>query len=157
MSAAVHPTTKIRPMRSDDLQAVARIERAAYAYPWSEGIFRDCLLAGYHGIVLETGGLTCGYAVMSMAGDEAHILNLCVHPSVQGMGHGRRLMNELLYKAEECGMAKVYLEVRPSNHVALSLYESANFKRVGLRPCYYQAENGREDAAVLELTLRPSS
>ena len=37
----------VRPMRDADLGAVARIERDAYQFPWSEGIFRDCLRAGY--------------------------------------------------------------------------------------------------------------
>ena len=34
-------------MQPADLKSVAAVERAAYQYPWSLGIFRDCLLAGY--------------------------------------------------------------------------------------------------------------
>ena len=137
-----------------DLKAVARIEHAAYRYPWSHGIFRDCLLAGYQCLVLEADGLVTGYGVMSVASGEAHILNLCVHPSSQRMGYGRQLLNELLYKSEKLNADRVFLEVRPSNEAALALYESAGFERIGTRPSYYQADYGREDAIVLARALR---
>ena len=56
MSAAVHPRTEVRLMQAADLKAVAAVERAAYKFPWSLGIFRDCLLAGYHCLALDVGG-----------------------------------------------------------------------------------------------------
>ena len=153
MSAAVKPSTQIRLMLPSDLKAVARIEHTAYEYPWSLGIFRDCMLAGYHGLVLDVGGSVTGYGIMSVAGGEAHILNLCVHPSSQRLGFGRRLLNALLVRAQECDVTKVYLEVRPSNEAALQLYFSLGFVKIGVRPAYYQATFGREDAVVLSLTL----
>lgn len=143
-------------MQPSDLKAVARVEHAAYDYPWSLGIFRDCLLAGYYGLVLDAGGIVSGYGIMSVAASEAHILNLCVHPASQRAGYGRRLLTALLLRAQESGVAKVFLEVRPSNLVALRLYESVGFEQIGVRPSYYQAANGREDAVVLALTLRSS-
>jgi [ribosomal protein S18]-alanine N-acetyltransferase len=159
MSAAFHPpvepSTEVRPMLPSDLEAVAGIERSAYGYPWSPGIFRDCLLAGYYCLVLEVGGTVTGYGIMSVASSEAHLLNLCVHPESQGMGYGRRLLNALLMKAEEAKAEKVFLEVRPSNRPALKLYRSAGFQQVGIRPAYYQARRGREDAVILALPLRP--
>jgi [ribosomal protein S18]-alanine N-acetyltransferase len=54
MSAAVNPRTEIRLMQPADLKAVAAVERDAYQFPWSLGIFRDCLLAGYQCLVLVT-------------------------------------------------------------------------------------------------------
>ena len=86
MSAAVHPRTEIRLMQPADLKSVAAVERAAYAYPWSLGIFRDCLLAGYYCLVLDVGGSVTGYGIMSIAAGEAHLLNLCVHPNAQTLG-----------------------------------------------------------------------
>ncbi|MBN1238283.1 MAG: ribosomal protein S18-alanine N-acetyltransferase [Gammaproteobacteria bacterium] len=154
MSAAVRPDAKIRMMLPSDLKAIAEVERAAYDYPWSLGIFRDCLLAGYYCLVLEIGGAVAGYTIMSIAAAEAHVLNLCVHPNVQRLGYGRRLLNALLAKAREAEVDKVFLEVRPSNKVALSLYRSVGFEEVGIRPAYYQARFGREDAVILAATLR---
>jgi ribosomal-protein-alanine N-acetyltransferase len=156
MSAAVHPRTEIRLMQSADLKSVAAVERAAYQYPWSLGIFRDCLLAGYYCLVLDVGGSVTGYGIMSVAAGEAHLLNLCVHPNAQRLGYGRRLLGALMTRAAEAGADKIFLEVRPSNRIALQLYASVGFAQIGTRPAYYQAENGREDAVILAATLQPS-
>lgn|SRR5690606_8081814 len=154
MSAAVHPHSQIRLMLPTDLKGIAEVERAAYDYPWSLGIFRDCLLAGYYSLVLDIAGVVSGYAIMSIAASEAHVLNLCVHPDAQRLGYGRRLLNALLAKAREAEVDKVFLEVRPSNKNALALYRSVGFEEVGIRPAYYQARFGREDAVILTATLR---
>jgi len=156
MSAAVEPRTEIRPMQPSDLKSVAAVERAAYAFPWSLGIFRDCLLAGYHCVVLEVGKTVTGYGIMSIAAAEAHLLNLCVHPSAQRLGYGRQLLNALILKAEDADVERIFLEVRPSNHIALRLYQSIGFEQIGIRPAYYQAERGREDAVVLSVAIRSS-
>jgi [ribosomal protein S18]-alanine N-acetyltransferase len=156
MSAAVNPRTEIRLMQPADLKLVAAVERAAYQYPWSLGIFRDCLLAGYHCLVLDVGGSLTGYGIMSIAAGEAHLLNLCVHPNAQRFGYGRRLLNALLQRAAEADADKVFLEVRPSNEIALRLYRSIGFAQIGIRPAYYQADNGREDAVILAATLQSS-
>ena len=153
MSAAVQPRTQIRSMSPVDLKAVAAVEQASYEFPWSQGIFRDCLLAGYQSLVLEIAEAISGYAIMSVAAGEAHILNLCVHPQCQQMGYGRRLLNALLVKAEEVAVARVFLEVRPSNDIAIKLYRSADFEQIGVRPSYYQANGGREDAVIFAATL----
>lgn len=154
MSAAVSPRVQVRLMQPSDLKAVAAVERAAYDYPWSLGIFRDCLLAGYYSLVLEAAGSVAGYGIMSIAAAEAHLLNLCVHPNSQRHGYGRRLLNALIGKAQDAGVDKVFLEVRPSNKRALALYQSVGFERIGMRPAYYQAPQGREDAVILAVTLR---
>jgi ribosomal-protein-alanine N-acetyltransferase len=155
MSAAVNPRTEIRSMQPADLKAVAGVERDAYQFPWSLGIFRDCLLAGYQCLVLDVGGAVMGYGIMSIAAGEAHLLNLCIHPKAQRLGYGRRLLNALLMRATDADAERVFLEVRPSNETALRLYASVGFERIGIRPSYYQALNGREDAVILSVALRP--
>jgi [ribosomal protein S18]-alanine N-acetyltransferase len=157
MIAALRPQTQIRLMSPADLHAVANVERVSYRFPWSPGIFRDCLLAGYYCLVLEVQGSVVGYGIMSIAAAEAHVLNLCIHPDSQRRGFGRRLLNALLEVARTSDVEKVFLEVRPSNTVALSLYHSLGFERIGIRPSYYQADDGREDAVILAATLRTAS
>jgi ribosomal-protein-alanine N-acetyltransferase len=105
--------------------------------------------------VLDVGNSVTGYGIMSIAAAEAHLLNLCIHPNAQHMGYGRRLLNALLLKAGDTDVDKVFLEVRPSNDVALRLYASVGFEQIGIRPAYYQAERGREDAVILSANLRP--
>ena len=66
-------------------------------------------------------------------------------------------MHAMLDHARNAGVELVFLEVRPSNRVAIALYESMGFERIGLRPGYYQASWGREDAFVYRLALVPQS
>jgi [ribosomal protein S18]-alanine N-acetyltransferase len=144
----------IRPMADADVAAVVRIERASYQFPWSEGIFRDCLRVGYLCRVAERAARPEGYAVMSACAGEAHILNLCVHESARRHGLGRELLVYMLERAVTQGMADAFLEVRPSNTIATRLYQSLGFEQIGTRRGYYQAVGGREDASVLRLRLR---
>lgn len=138
-------------MHEDDLDAVMAIELRAYPFPWSRGIFRDCLRAGYPAWVLEHDDGVIGYGVLSMAAGEAHVLNVCTAPHGQGRGHGRRLLRALLQVARGAAIERVFLEVRPSNGVAIDLYASEGFREIGRRPRYYPAHAGREDAMVMAL------
>ena len=148
---------KIRPMRHDDLPHVSDIERRSYEFPWSHGVFRDCLLAGYQCIVLERDDEVTGYGILSVAAGEAHILNLCVTPAFRSHGYGERLLDEMLFRARTSSVREIFLEVRPSNANALALYKKKGFYQVANRPAYYQAREGREDAAVLAKKLTVES
>ncbi len=143
----------VRPMRDADVAEVIGIERASYQFPWTEGIFHDCLRVGYLCRVALQDRQIMGYAVMSMGAGEAHILNLCVREDKRRCGVGRSLIRYLLEQAEGAGMVEAFLEVRPSNAIAMVLYQSLGFEQIGTRRGYYQALGGREDAAVLRLRL----
>jgi len=142
-----------RPMHPDDVPGVLAVERASYVFPWSEPIFYDCIRVGYLCRVLESPSGIVGYGIVSMGAGEAHILNLCIGESVRGRGAGRRLLLSLLKRAQNAGQEWAFLEVRPSNAIALALYQSLGFVQVGLRRGYYQAVGGREDAIVCRLAL----
>ncbi len=154
ISPAPQLPARIRTMVHDDLSLVSDIERRSYEFPWSHGVFRDCLLAGYNCIVLVRGDEIAGYGVLSVAAGEAHILNLCVEPMFRELGYGERLLNEILGRARSAEVKEVFLEVRPSNSSALSLYRKQGFRQIANRPAYYQAIEGREDAAVFAKTLK---
>ena len=143
----------IRVMKHEDLAHVSDIERRSYEFPWSHGVFRDCLLAGYQCIVLERDGDVAGYGILSVAAGEAHILNLCIEPSYRSHGYGERLLDEILFRARTASVREIFLEVRPTNAHALALYKKKDFHQVANRPAYYQAHQGREDAAVLAKKL----
>ena len=147
------PQMVIRPMRALDVADVVAIERASYQFPWSEGIFRDCLRVGYVCRVVTVGRVLMGYGVMSTGAGEAHILNLCVGETFRCRGLGRRLMLALIERAATLNVSEAFLEVRPSNTAAIRLYLSMGFTQVGMRRGYYQAVGGREDAAVLRLSV----
>ncbi|MBS0213010.1 MAG: ribosomal protein S18-alanine N-acetyltransferase [Proteobacteria bacterium] len=155
VSAAVAPLPRLRALHASDLPALMAIENAAYDFPWTQGIFRDCLAAGYECWVLEDAGLLLGYGVLSAAAGEAHILNVCVAPERQGRGLGRLLVRRLLDLARWHRAAQVFLEVRPSNPHAIALYRSEGFGQIGVRKGYYPAHGGREDAIVMGIELLP--
>ena len=155
MSAVREPGQPVaRPMREADLRRVLVIERAAYGFPWSEGIFRDCLQVGYCCWVVERDEGVDAYGIMQVAVSEAHVLNLCVDPSAQSQGVGRAMLRCLLQVAREHGAENAYLEVRPTNAHALALYRSEGFRTVGTRRAYYPSDYGREDAFILSCGLR---
>ena len=143
----------LRPMREADLDAVMAIELRAYTFPWTRGIFRDCLQAGYPMWLLERQGEIVGYGVLSIAADEAHVLNLCTAPGNEGQGLGQRMLQALLKIARGHAAQRVFLEVRPSNPRAIALYERSGFNEIGRRPRYYPAHAGREDAIVMAMEL----
>ena len=143
-----------RTMTPKDLPQVTDIERRSYEFPWSHGVFRDCLLAGYTCVALDRGDDVVGYSILSVAAGEAHILNLCVDPNSRALGYGDRLLEEILIRAKGASVKQVFLEVRPSNVHAVSLYKKKGFRQIAERPAYYQAHDGREDAAVLSLLLK---
>ena len=147
------PPTAIREMTHDDLSMVSDIERRSYEFPWSHGVFRDCLLAGYRNIVLVREERVAGYAVLSIAAGEAHILNICIEPEFRSRGYGEKLLDEVLFRARAALVREIFLEVRPSNERAIALYRKKGFHQVANRPAYYQANGGREDAAVLAKKL----
>jgi ribosomal-protein-alanine N-acetyltransferase len=91
-----------------------------------------------------------GYGLLSMAANEAHILNLCIKPERQHQGLGKSLMHHLIGQAKLLNAKSVYLEVRLSNQIAYDLYIKLGFTVIGNRKDYYPATNGREDAIVLQ-------
>lgn len=141
-------------MTHEDLTRVSDIERRSYPFPWSHGVFRDCLLAGYHCIVILRDSTVVGYAILSVAAGDAHILNVCVDPHFRQLGYGERLLDEVLDRARRAEVREIFLEVRPSNEKAIALYRKKGFREIAKRPAYYQASDGREDAAVFSRQLR---
>ncbi|HEC12781.1 MAG TPA: ribosomal-protein-alanine N-acetyltransferase [Acidiferrobacteraceae bacterium] len=144
---------QLRPMTKEDLSGVMAIEERVYPFPWSEGIFRDCLRVGYFCMVYETTGEIHGYGVMSVAASECHILNVSIHWQCQKQGLGARLVEYLLAMARHYRARMAFLEVRKSNKQARRLYDHAGFNEIGVRSNYYPAKGGKEDALILAKTL----
>lgn len=139
----------IRLLDQADLPQVLDIERQAYSHPWSESIFLDCFRENYRLWAACQGDTLVGYAVVAYMFDEAHLLNLCVHPGWQGQGTGRRLLRHLLVEAAHDQIWQTLLEVRLSNKAAYRLYSGEGFEEIGRRPNYYPGADGREEARVM--------
>lgn len=153
MSAVVKDLPRLVPMTEADLDAVVQIEQTVYTHPWTRGNFSDSVRAGYTCWTCRHGADLAGYAIVTVAAGEAHLLNLSVAPEYQRRGIGSSLLQEVLRAAREQMARHVFLEVRPSNDAARAIYARFGFRRIALRCGYYPAHAGREDALVLTLDL----
>jgi ribosomal-protein-alanine N-acetyltransferase len=155
MSGVLLADRYMSPMTESDLDEVAAIEKVAYEFPWSRGNFGDSLRNGYFGVCLRhVTGTLIGYCVLMPVVDEMHLLNLCVAPQAQGAGAGLALLREAVRITRAEKLDGLLLEVRPSNHRAIRLYEHFGFSSIGRRKNYYPARHrGREDAIVMRFSF----
>ena len=147
------PELSIRPMTAEDLDAVVRNETRSYAFPWTAGQLADSLRGRDLCSVVEERGRIVGHGIVSWGAGEAHLLNVCITRDRQGRGYGGVLLDFLVTDLRARGVRTIFLEVRPSNLAAVRLYEAAGFVEIGLRPNYYPAAMGHEDARVMAMEL----
>ncbi|MCX8022290.1 MAG: ribosomal protein S18-alanine N-acetyltransferase [Syntrophorhabdaceae bacterium] len=143
---------KIRPMGKGDLDRVLEIERASFRTPWTKGMLEDTLSSSVSlSFVIEIYDNPIGYIMLYDLKDEAHILNLAIHPDYRKRGFATMLMNHVIDYSLEYGIQDLFLEVRVSNIAARRLYEKLSFEVIGIRKGYYH--DTHEDALVMRLPL----
>ena len=120
-------------MEAGDLDRVLENETRSYAFPWTRGVFSDCLKSRHECWVAEHDGDIVWHGVLSIGANEAHLLNVCVRRDQQGQGLGRQIVVHMIDRAQQRRATVVYLEVRPSNRVAAALYASLGFREIGAR------------------------
>ena len=143
----------LRRLVDGDLDRIMEIELAAYPYPWTRGIFADCIRVGYECWGLQAGDELIGYCIQTHAAGENHLLNLCIAPDWQKQGLGSLLLGHAIRLARMQNCHCIFLEVRPSNPAGIQLYEKNGFIIVGERLDYYRSTEGRESAIVMRLDL----
>ncbi|HEX4586246.1 MAG TPA: ribosomal protein S18-alanine N-acetyltransferase [Burkholderiaceae bacterium] len=155
MSAVRRPEEPlVKPLLQADLDQVMHVETDVYPFPWTRGNFEDALRAGYTSwAMVDSAGLMIAYAIAMLAVEEAHLLNLSVARSFQRQGYGWKMLEWIAQCTRDYGARSLMLEVRPSNDAALRLYKRYGFERIGVRPGYYPAVGGREDAIVMRVPL----
>jgi len=149
------PQPVLRLAAVEDIPAILEIERASFATPWTEKMFADELKNEWSNVwVAEVGDprRVVAFTVFWVAYDELHVLNVAVAPDDRRCGHGRLLLRSILAFGEHRRLSHVVLEVRPSNLGAQHLYQTLDFRPVGVRPRYYQ-DNG-EDAILMVRMLK---
>ena len=142
----------IREMSLDDLDSIMEIERLSFASPWTKRLFEGTLASPIStSFIMKKGTDTLGYIILYSIADEAHILNVAVHPHFRGKGYASTLIKFALGYFEEKGAHEFFLEVREGNMVAIRLYQRFGFEKIGRRKKYYPETN--EDALVMCLTI----
>lgn len=138
----------VRKMTLQDIDQVMLIEQESFTLPWS----RESYLSGLRNqfatyLVCDYEGEVAAYGGIWVVFEEAHITNVAVSTRCRRQGIGRALMGELETIARKRNAQRILLEVRPSNHAALSMYRELGFMSTGLRKQYY-SDNG-EDALIM--------
>ena len=134
---------------------VARMHAELFNPPWDEPAILKLLEHPAAAALLATAGATrepAGFVIAQLAADEAEILSVGVSSKWQRLGLGRRLIEGLIRAARRAEARRLFLEVSVDNVAALRLYESLDFRRVGVRPKYYKTP-GHDPVDALILAL----
>ena len=95
-----------------------------------------------------------GIAIASYLEDECELYFLGVKNNQKRLGHGTKILKNLIISSKALGSRKIFLEVNITNEAALQLYINAGFKRLGVRKEYYKNSfNSFDDAILMELLL----
>jgi [ribosomal protein S18]-alanine N-acetyltransferase len=139
----------------DRARDVASLHGELFNPSWDEPAILALLEHPAAAALIATAGRereAAGFILAQLAGDEAEILSIGVATKWQGKGLGRRLIEGLIRAAQRAEARHLFLEVSVDNVPALALYNSLDFRRVGLRPRYYsRADLPPVDALVLAL------
>ncbi len=140
------------PMRLEDLESVLTIEQSSFPTPWSRNMFiEEMENRNSRLVVFKIDGSIVGYVCFWAVLDEAHLLNIAVHPSRRHEGIGRLIMAEIERLCMKEGLKRIILEVARKNTFARDLYRKCGFDSVGFRKNYYTAT--KDDALIMEKYL----
>jgi len=85
-----------------------------------------------------------GYIILLDSIDIYEVIKVAISPNYRKKGMGRKLLGFVLDDLNK----NLILEVRVSNKVAISLYESLGFKKINIRKGYY-ADTGEDGIVYL--------
>jgi [ribosomal protein S18]-alanine N-acetyltransferase len=123
------------------IEAILKIERKCFSEPWTRPMFEgefENPVSHLWGWFERPGSDLLGYLVGWLVFEEFHIANLGIRPDSRRKGIARSLLDFSLIWAVEKEAERALLEVRASNAAALSLYRSAGFSLISVRPHYYR-------------------
>ena len=148
----------IRALVKDDIDQIMDFSLGPNESAWSKKALEIALEGVLGGTYLAdvgldaTTGQVMAYAVASYAVDQADVQHIAVNQSFRGQSLGRQLLQALIKGLVSRGAETVFLEVQPSNQVAVNLYQSMGFECIQKRRDYYPGVDGvREDAWVFSL------
>jgi ribosomal-protein-alanine N-acetyltransferase len=134
-------------------QALAALHALAFTdcpRPWTAAEF--ALLLAEPSTLLTA--RPAGFALGRVAGPEAELMTLAVHPGNRRRGHGTALVLAFEAAAAARGAEEAFLEVAASNVPARGLYARLGYACAGRRPAYYTPAGAPPvDALVLRKRL----
>ena len=140
-------------LSADTLDAAYSVHCTCQSFPWSKNTFADGLSAPYFSYVITAGNDVQGYYLCHQVLDEVTLMDVGVLPSARGQGLGKQLLLHVISESAKRAASMIFLEVRASNHTAISLYQACGFSHIDVRKNYYPTASGREDACIMRLEL----
>ena len=135
---------------------VAAMHAQLFDPPWDHAAILKLLEHPAAAALMVTAGPNrepAGFVLAQIAADEAELLSLGVAVKWQRMGLGRRLIEGLVRAAHRAEVRRLFLEVSVDNDAALRLYQSLDFKRVGVRPKYFRKPGDQSGVDALIMAL----
>ncbi len=142
------------PFTGHHIIEIVAIEQLVYPdYPLSYGDLIGHLGKGAKGWVIKSDGKIVAYVLVTINGQQAHLLKLSVVPDYRSKGLGKKLLDRVIALAREKGASKLMLEVAQSNAPAIRFYQRLGLSQEGTVLGYYPGKGGREDALTMGMTL----
>ena len=134
------------------LDKIVEIEKLSFSAPWSlNGFLQELENPVSQLWALMSDTVLLGFLCFWTVREEMQVLDLAVHPTHRGRGHGSYLLTKMIDLAFSLGISRIWLEVRLSGRAARRLYEKFGFVESGRRANYYT--DPTEDAIVMSLGL----
>jgi len=125
---------RVRRMEESDLPEVEKVDAASFDPLWHNPLetLRRALAQALTATVAEDEhGAIVGYQLSTGGNGRAHLARLAVHPSMQGQGVGKSLLNNLFISLIPNGYSKITVNTQSDNSVSLNLYQKMGFVRTG--------------------------
>jgi ribosomal-protein-alanine N-acetyltransferase len=130
----------LRRCQALDVEGIYEVEKKSFKPDdvYSVELLRFlCSYCGDHSYVYVADGKIIGYIITCIEGNAAHVISIATDPQYRRRGVGKSLLCTALSLLAKGEVQEVFLEVRVTNEVALSLYRAAGFEVVEVLKNYY--------------------
>ncbi|MCY4024575.1 MAG: GNAT family N-acetyltransferase [Anaerolineaceae bacterium] len=123
----------IRLATDDDLEPLLALDEAAFPPHWRMPArdIRRALRRAASFTVLELEGVVCACQITTRDQSEAHLSRLAVHPDHQGLGHGSRVLADVMGRSRRRGLTSLSVNTQKHNRRSLRLYRRFGFQHTG--------------------------
>jgi len=142
---------RVEKMTMDDFEKIKDSLEAEFDDFWNSNILKSELENenSRYFVAVENGKIL-GFAGFIIMPDDIEITNIVTRKLNRGHGIGKLLLETIMDEAKAYGKNAISLEVNAKNIIALNLYDSFGFEKVGLRTKYYK---GTDDAIIMTKQL----
>ena len=125
-----------------DMSAIAQMEAKYIECPWSQSVLLESFeQSEYIFLKAEENGALVGYGSVQIVFDEGNINNIAVDENFRNRGIASGILNNIIEKSKERGVATLFLEVNEHNEGAIALYKKFGFEKIAERKNYYKSGN----------------